>query len=44
MRAAAGINFTSGLLLWCGIFFVPQFVQEVRGGRARRGPAWCSCR
>ncbi len=25
------INFTSGLLLWCGIFFVPLFVQEVRG-------------
>ena len=31
MRAAAGINFTSGLLLWCGIFFVPLFVQEVSG-------------
>jgi len=30
LRAAAGINFTSGLLLWCGIFFVPQFVQQVR--------------
>jgi EmrB/QacA subfamily drug resistance transporter len=30
MRAAVGINFTSGLLLWCGIFFVPQFVQQVR--------------
>lgn len=30
MRAAAGINFTSGLLLWAGIFFVPQFVQQVR--------------
>ena len=30
MRAASGINFTSGLLLWCGIFFVPQFVQQVR--------------
>jgi EmrB/QacA subfamily drug resistance transporter len=30
IRAAAGINFTSGLLLWCGIFFVPLFVQEVR--------------
>ena len=30
MRASAGINFTSGLLLWCGIFFVPQFVQQVR--------------
>jgi MFS family permease len=24
------VNFTSGLLLWCGIFFVPQFVQQVR--------------
>ena len=31
IRAAAGINFTSGLLLWCGIFFVPLFVQEVSG-------------
>jgi EmrB/QacA subfamily drug resistance transporter len=31
LRAAAGINFTSGLLLWCGIFFVPLFVQEVSG-------------
>ncbi len=30
LRVAAGINFTSGLLLWCGIFFVPQFVQQVR--------------
>jgi EmrB/QacA subfamily drug resistance transporter len=30
IRAAAGINFTSGLLLWSGIFFVPLFVQEVR--------------
>jgi len=31
LRVATGINFTSGLLLWCGIFFVPQFVQQVRG-------------
>ena len=31
LRTAAGINFTSGLLLWCGIFFVPLFAQEVRG-------------
>jgi EmrB/QacA subfamily drug resistance transporter len=31
LRAAAGINFTSGLLLWCGIFFVPQLAQEVLG-------------
>jgi predicted MFS family arabinose efflux permease len=30
VRVAAGINFTSGLLLWSGIFFVPLFVQEVR--------------
>ena len=34
LRAAAGINFTSGLLLWCGIFFVPLFVQEVVGTSA----------
>jgi EmrB/QacA subfamily drug resistance transporter len=31
MRASAGVNFTSGLLLWCGLFFVPLFVQEVVG-------------
>jgi EmrB/QacA subfamily drug resistance transporter len=31
MRVCVGVNFTSGLLLWCGIFFVPLFVQEVRG-------------
>jgi MFS family permease len=31
MRVASGINLTSGMLLWCGIFFVPLFVQEVRG-------------
>lgn len=29
MRAAVGINFTSGLLLWCALFFVPLFLQEV---------------
>lgn len=29
LRVAAGVNLTSGLLLWCGIFFVPQFVQQV---------------
>ena len=34
MRASAGINFTSGLLLWCGLFFVPLFVQEVNGSSA----------
>ena len=31
LRTAAGINFTSGMLLWCGIFFVPQLAQEVLG-------------
>ena len=31
VRVSAGINITSGMLLWCGIFFVPLFVQEVRG-------------
>lgn len=31
MRAAIGVNVTSGILIWCGIFFVPLFVQEVRG-------------
>jgi MFS family permease len=31
MRMCLGVNFTSGMLLWCGIFFVPLFVQEVRG-------------
>jgi EmrB/QacA subfamily drug resistance transporter len=30
LRVAVSVNFTSGLLLWCGIFFVPQFVQQVR--------------
>ena len=36
MRASAGVNFTSGLLLWCGLFFVPLFVQEVLGVSASR--------
>lgn len=31
MRVCVGVNFASGLLLWCGIFFIPLFVQEVRG-------------
>jgi EmrB/QacA subfamily drug resistance transporter len=31
MRVCVGINFTSGLLFWCVLFFVPLFVQEVRG-------------
>ena len=30
-RVAAVLNWTSGLLLWCGIFFVPLFMQEVHG-------------
>jgi EmrB/QacA subfamily drug resistance transporter len=34
VRVTACINFTSGLLLWCGIFFVPLFVQEVAGAGA----------
>jgi EmrB/QacA subfamily drug resistance transporter len=31
MRMCVGVNFASGMLLWCGIFFIPLFVQEVRG-------------
>lgn len=31
LRVSAAINLTSGLLLWCGIFFVPLFLQEVLG-------------
>ncbi len=31
IRVSAAVNLTSGLLIWCGIFFVPLFVQEVRG-------------
>jgi EmrB/QacA subfamily drug resistance transporter len=31
IRVTSVLNWTSGLLLWCGIFFVPQFMQEVRG-------------
>jgi EmrB/QacA subfamily drug resistance transporter len=31
MRVAAGLNWTSGVLFWCGIFFVPLFMQEVHG-------------
>ncbi|QXC61400.1 MFS transporter [Aquihabitans sp. G128] len=31
IRASIGVNVTSGILIWCGIFFVPLFVQEVRG-------------
>jgi predicted MFS family arabinose efflux permease len=31
MRVSVAVNFTGGLLMWCGIFFVPLFAQEVRG-------------
>lgn len=31
VRIAVGVNFTSGVLIWCGIFFIPLFVQEVGG-------------
>ncbi len=31
IRASIGVNATSGVLIWCGIFFVPLFVQEVNG-------------
>ncbi len=31
VRASIGVNVTSGALIWCGIFFIPLFVQEVRG-------------
>ena len=36
VRLSAGVNFTSGVLIWCGIFFVPLFVQEVRGASPTR--------
>jgi EmrB/QacA subfamily drug resistance transporter len=31
MRAVAPINFTSGMLFYCGVFFLPVFFQEVAG-------------
>ena len=31
IRVTSILNWTSGLLLWTGIFFVPLFMQEVRG-------------
>ncbi len=31
LRVVDGLNFTSGLLFYCGIFFLPVFLQEVRG-------------
>ncbi|MEZ5382269.1 MAG: MDR family MFS transporter [Microthrixaceae bacterium] len=31
MRVGIGVNFASGVLIWCGIFFIPLFVQGVSG-------------
>jgi MFS family permease len=31
VRVVDGLNFTSGLLFYCGIFFLPVFLQEVQG-------------
>ncbi len=31
IRTSIGVNVTSGALIWCGIFFVPLFVQKVHG-------------
>ncbi len=31
IRGNVGVNFTSGLLLFCGIYFVPLYMQEVHG-------------
>ncbi len=31
IRGNIGVNFTSGLLLFCGIYFVPLYMQEVHG-------------
>jgi EmrB/QacA subfamily drug resistance transporter len=31
VRVVDSLNFTSGLLFYCGIFFLPVFLQEVRG-------------
>jgi EmrB/QacA subfamily drug resistance transporter len=36
MAVCVVINFTSGLLLWCGIFFVPLYLQEVQGASPTR--------
>jgi EmrB/QacA subfamily drug resistance transporter len=32
VRVAEILNFTSGLLFYCGIFFIPLFIQEVADG------------
>ena len=40
LRIAAPVNFTSGLLFYLGVFFLPVFFQEVAGRRRHRvGPA-----
>jgi EmrB/QacA subfamily drug resistance transporter len=31
VRASGGLNFMSGLVFYCGIFFVPVFLQDVAG-------------
>ncbi len=31
IRGNVGVNLTSGVLLFCGIYFVPQYLQEVHG-------------
>ena len=31
VRVAALLNWTSGLVFWCAVFFVPLFMQQVRG-------------
>ena len=36
VRVSGATNFTSGLLLWCGIFFVPMYMQEVQDVSASR--------
>ncbi len=33
IRGNVGVNLTSGLLLFCGIYFVPLYMQEVHGSR-----------
>lgn len=42
IRAGIGVNIGGGALIWCGIFFVPLFVQEVQGpARPRRASRSC---
>ena len=31
VRVSMALNWTSGLVFWCAVFFVPMFMQEVRG-------------